>query len=145
VIFENTASDLVPGFADGNDGAAADVYLRDSTWGTTALISVNATGTASGNDDSAQRPLISADGRYVAFSSFATDLVADFVAGNGAGASDLFVRDLSTGTTSLISVNASGPQGRNAGVGPGHSGRQRAERCEGAGSRASRRTVGVDF
>jgi len=55
------------------------------------------------DDDS---PALSADGRFVAFSSLATDLVA----GDTNGVADIFVRDRLTGTTERVSVAADGTQ-----------------------------------
>jgi Tol biopolymer transport system component len=49
-----------------------DVFVRDLQLGTTTLVSINRFGTGSGNDVFG-RPEISADGRFVAFSSDATD------------------------------------------------------------------------
>src|SRR6185436_15048771 len=47
---------------------------------------------------------ITSDGRYVAFASDATDLVA----GDGDGTTDVFLRDLVNGTTTLVSVDMTG-------------------------------------
>src|SRR5205807_10324574 len=83
-----------------------DVFVRDLLLGTTTLVSVNRAGTGSGNDTSGvfSQLAISADGRFVAFDSFASDLVAhDTNNGN-----DIFVRDLATGTTTLVTVNQAG-------------------------------------
>ena len=49
-------------------------------------------------------PSLSGDGRYVAFASNASDLVAD----DGNGTTDIFVRDLRTGTTTRVSTNVQG-------------------------------------
>ncbi len=51
-------------------------------------------------------PSLSADGRYVAFSSLASNLVAD----DNNMKKDIFVRDLQTGTTTLVSVSSNGAQ-----------------------------------
>jgi len=99
VAFASDAPNLVPG--DTNN--ARDVFVRDLLTGKTTLVSVNSAGTASGNGSS-DRPVITPDGRYVAFTSFATDLVANDVNPGG----DVFVRDLLTGTTTLVSVTYSG-------------------------------------
>ena len=48
VAFLSRATDLVPGFVNGNNGSY-DLYVRDLQKGTTKLITVNASGTASGN------------------------------------------------------------------------------------------------
>jgi hypothetical protein len=51
-------------------------------------------------------PSVSADGRYLVFSSRATSLVAD----DTNNTADVFVRDLEEGTTERVSVNSSGSQ-----------------------------------
>lgn len=73
--------------------------------GTTELVSVSSDGTPGdkGNDQSR----ISHDGRYVYFSSHATNLVPS----DTNGAPDIFVRDRLTGTTRMLSVNSAGVQG----------------------------------
>ena len=100
VVFWSFASDLVATDTNGE----SDVFVRDLQTGTTTLVSVNRTGTDSGNDFSSFNPVISADGRFVAFTSFASDLVAT----DSNGVNDVFVRDLQTGTTTLASVNRAG-------------------------------------
>jgi Tol biopolymer transport system component len=99
VAFESDAIDLVPNDTNGQK----DVFVRDLQTGTTALVSINQAGTTSGNGVSAN-PRISADGRFVAFVSQASDLVAN----DTNGEADVFVRDLQTGTTILVSVNQAG-------------------------------------
>lgn len=103
VVFNSTASDLVAGFVDGNAGTAADLYIRDVDLGVTALVTPNTTGTASANAASTSLE-ITPDGRYVVFTSAATDLVA----GDSNGRSDIFVRDVVANVTRLVSVAASG-------------------------------------
>jgi Tol biopolymer transport system component len=98
VAFVSGATDLVPGDANG----CADIFVRDRLTGTTELVSV-ATGGAQGNGDS-DSPTISADGRFVAFRSFAPD----FVAGDTNACSDIFVRDRIAGTTVRASVDSAG-------------------------------------
>src|SRR5262245_14735474 len=73
------------------------------------LVSINAAGTSSGIANS-NRPSLSADGRYVVFVSNATDLTATPDFNNRF---DVFVRDLATGTTTLVSRNASGTAAGN--------------------------------
>lgn len=102
VAFESYANDLVTN--DTND--KPDVFVRDVVTGTTTLVSVNSNGTGSGNGFSVN-PMISSNGRYVAFTSTASDLVTNGT-NNGKVKYDAFVRDLQTGTTSLVSVNSSG-------------------------------------
>ena len=114
VTFVSFASDLVTNDTNDTNGML-DVFVRDLKTGSTGLVSVNSAGTGSGNGSSgsaiarggeiAAPPVISADGRFVAFVSFARDLVDNDTNGNQ---SDVFVRDLKTGTTTLVSVNSAG-------------------------------------
>jgi Tol biopolymer transport system component len=111
VAFMSQASDLAANDTNGGgDGSALDVFLRDLTAGTTALLSVNTAGTDSGNSSSIN-PAISADGTRVLFNSSANDLVPT----DANGTIDVFVRDLAAGTTSLASVNAAGSSSGNGG------------------------------
>jgi Tol biopolymer transport system component len=100
VAFHSGASTLVPGDTNG----LSDVFVRDRLLGTTRLVSVTPGGTP-GNSLSSFGAL-SADGRCVAFSSLATDLVA----GDTNGTIDVFVRDLAAGTTERVSVSSAGLQ-----------------------------------
>jgi len=77
--------------------------VRDLRAGTTTLVSINRAGAAGGNGNSGGA-VMSADGRFVAFSSDANDLVAN----DTNGGTDVFVRDLQAGTTTLVSVNRAG-------------------------------------
>ncbi|HEX8458649.1 MAG TPA: Calx-beta domain-containing protein [Pyrinomonadaceae bacterium] len=102
VAFTSNASDLV-----GNDtNRNTDVFVRDRQTGTTELVSVNSAGKASGNSQS-DFPAITSDGRYVLFISYATDLVSENDA-TGIFGPDVFVRDRQTGTTRLVSINSAG-------------------------------------
>ena len=108
MAFDSNASNLVSG--DGN--GTYDVFVRDRTTGTTERVSVDSGGTQ-GNSYS-DRAVISADGRYVAFESYANNLVT----GDGNGANDVFVHDRITGTTELVSVDSGGNQGNKDSDGP---------------------------
>jgi Tol biopolymer transport system component len=84
----------------------ADVYLRDRRTGKTSRVSVSGS-EKQGNGQSVW-PSISADGRYVVFTSSASNLVP----GDTNGQPDVFVRDRTRGTTTRISVSSSEKQGR---------------------------------
>jgi Tol biopolymer transport system component len=101
VTFDSLASNLVPGDTNG----MYDIFVRDRTAGTTTRVSKSSAG-VEGNDYS-DSPSISADGRYVAFESLATNLVS----GDTNGAYDIFVRDRTAGTTTLVSKNSAGVEG----------------------------------
>jgi len=108
VVFSSAAPNLLPNDAN----ATHDVFVRDLWNGTNALVSVNTNG-ASGNGTS-RNPSISADGRFVAFTSQATDLTSGV--SNQVG--NIFLRDLQSGTTLLVSANASGRGGMGASINP---------------------------
>jgi Tol biopolymer transport system component len=99
VAFVSQSDDLVSNDANG----LSDVFMRDLVTGQTILVSVNQDGTGSGNGMSTA-PTISADGRFVAFQSMASDLVDH----DDNDRNDVFVRDLLNGTTTLVSVNRLG-------------------------------------
>jgi Tol biopolymer transport system component len=100
VVFASTATNLVPGDSNG----ARDIFVRDRVLGTTERVSVSAAG-AAGNASSGQ-PYVSADGRFVSFTSKASNLVPS----DTNGVADVFVRDRAEGTTRRISVRSSGAQ-----------------------------------
>lgn len=100
VVFYSTATNLVPG----DTNAKFDVFVHDRVTGATTRVSV-ATGGGQSDDGSYQGAL-SADGRYVAFASAATNLVA----GDTNGLLDIFVHDRVTGTTTRVSVATGGGQ-----------------------------------
>lgn len=98
VAFQSTASDLVTG--DIND--ASDIFVRDRlTQMTTRLCG------ATEGDRFSFSPAISADGRFVAFTSAATNLIA----GDSNGRLDIFVCDRTTDTLERVSVSSGGEQG----------------------------------
>jgi len=107
VAFQTTAA-----LDAADSGSSSDVYIRDTTLNQTTLVS-RATGAAGakGNNQSSA-PSISSDGRYVAFTSEATNL--DPAATNAT--ISVFVRDLVANTTKLVS-RASGVSGAE---GTGH-------------------------
>jgi hypothetical protein len=100
VAFESTATDLVPGDTNGT----YDIFVRDRVAGTTERVSISSGG-AQANRFS-QQPSISADGRFVAFQSYATGLVS----GDTNGHDDIFVRDRLAGATERASVATDGNQ-----------------------------------
>lgn len=101
VAFTSYATNLVPG--DVNE--VPDVFVRDRQTGTTTRVSVTAGGSESNGESYA--PSLSADGRYVAFTSSASNLVS----GDVNGVPDVYVRDRQTGTTTRVSVGSGGEQG----------------------------------
>jgi hypothetical protein len=118
VAFESQANDLVTNDLNQNNTFGTDVFVRDLQTNTTTLVSVNSTGTGSGNHDSAganpgttgSSIRISDDGRFVAFASRATNLVTGITYPGGPSffQQNVFVRDLQAGTTAILTVNSAG-------------------------------------
>jgi Tol biopolymer transport system component len=102
VAFYSDASNLV----GGDPNFTWDVFVHDRWSGTTELVSVALDGTPAG---AGFDPSISADGRYVAFESNASNLVG----GDTNGDADIFVRDRQSGTTERVSVDSGGAQGNH--------------------------------
>jgi N-acetylneuraminic acid mutarotase len=101
VVFSSDATNLVLG--DTND--VTDIFVRDRQTGTTTRVNVTTAGTQANGTSMASG--ISADGRTVIFQSDAANLVA----GDTNAATDVFVRDLQTATTSRVSISSTGGQG----------------------------------
>jgi Tol biopolymer transport system component len=108
VAFSSAASNLVSG--DTNN--ATDVFVYDTVANTTRRVSLSSDGTQGNNDSWTSS--ISADGRYVAFMSSASNLVS----GNTNGFSDIFVYDTVTNTTRRVSVSNDGTQGNGNSYSP---------------------------
>jgi Tol biopolymer transport system component len=103
VAFTSNAIDLVPGDLN----LAFDIFVRDRATKQTQRVSVGTNGLDA--NGASTNPVLSADGRYVAFESDATNLVP----GDTNGYTDVFVRDRLTGKTTRVSVGANGVQADN--------------------------------
>jgi Tol biopolymer transport system component len=103
VAFDSYSTQLV----NDDNNSAPDIFVRDISAQTTSRVSVSSDGSEGDIDSS--RPDISGDGRYVVFTSVATNLVAGDTNSN----SDVFIHDQQTQETRLISVNALGEQGND--------------------------------
>ncbi len=112
VLFGSDATDLVAG--DTND--SADLFVRDTVSGKTQRVSVG-NGGVQADDDSFSGSL-SDDGRFVAFSSGGSNLYV----GDTLGATNVFVRDRTLGTTELLSVGVGGVEADGGSFGPAISG-----------------------
>jgi Tol biopolymer transport system component len=126
VAFVSNATNLVAGDTNG----VRDIFVHDRATGTTRRVSVSSSGAqgngASGgsgatNDVATVAPAISADGRFVAFESLASDLVP----GDSNGTRDVFVHDRQTATTERVSVRANGAQANGFSSSPAISGEGR--------------------
>jgi Tol biopolymer transport system component len=103
VAFHSSATNLVSGVTNGT----THIFVHDRQTGATTRVSVASDGTE-GNSVSI-KPSISADGRYVAFQSIATNLVS----GDTNGTQDIFVHDRQTGQTTRVSVASDGTEGNS--------------------------------
>mgnify|MGYP000089842319 CR=1 FL=1 len=102
VAFSSTSTDLVAADTNGK----SDVFVRDTLLNTTTRVSV-ANGGLQANDHSPLAPTLSADGRWIVFTSLASNLVAP----DANNTWDVFVHDLQTATTVRASVGPGGAEG----------------------------------
>jgi len=100
VAFSSRASNLVPG--DTNN--SRDIFVRDTLTNTTTRVSLDSAGNQA--NEGANNPSISVSGRFVAFSSYSSDLVP----GDTNNTSDIFVRDTLTNTPTRVSLDSAGNQ-----------------------------------
>jgi len=98
IAFQGLSPDLTPGDANGQH----DIFLHDAWQATTTLISSTPSGVS--GDGASTSPRISADGQWIVFTSEASNLVA----GDVNGVADVFVRNVASGVTQLVSVSSSG-------------------------------------
>lgn len=126
LFFESDLPDMISGITDAN--RSFDIYRYDIQHDSLVLVSINSRGDATPGSDAAPEnierlssvnPTVSRDGRYVAFESVATDLVAGVTdaarSDTGSYEKDVFVRDLQNQTTTILSahemVTGNGPSG----------------------------------
>jgi hypothetical protein len=110
VAFQSDATNVAT-----DSPAGTDIFLRDLTAATTVLVSRGDGAAGALNDNAAFNPSIDASGTRVAFASHGTT----FVAGDSNGTSDVFLRDVAAGTTTLVSRadGAGGALGNGASYG----------------------------
>jgi hypothetical protein len=103
VLFASSASDLVSGDTNGLE----DLFLRDTVSNTTTRVNVSSTGSEA-NAYSTESASMSYDGRYVVFSSKASNLDTGIV---GTSIQHIYLRDTVAGTTTLVDRSSSGAIG----------------------------------
>ena len=104
LVYQTTSGTLARNDFNGD----SDIFVEDTETGELMLVSVAINGETTANDGSVFGA-ISDDGRYVVFMSDASDLVSN----DTNGVFDVFIRDLQTGTTELVSANVSGTDSGN--------------------------------
>ncbi|NQU49631.1 MAG: PD40 domain-containing protein [Planctomycetes bacterium] len=112
VAFYSFAGNLVPG----DTNTSSDIFVHDRHTGVTERVSVTSQGVEANNNCNA--PAISADGRFVAFDSIATNLVP----GDSNGLNDVFIHDRQTGITERVNVSSLGVEANYSSGGPSISG-----------------------
>lgn len=119
IAFASSSPNLVPG--DTNQGF--DIFVHDRQTNSTRRVSVSSAGTQA--NDASLAPTISADGRYVAFQSWASNLVEgdtaicpDHVFGGTMNCIDVFVHDLQNGTTGRVTNGKDGAQSNDNSLKP---------------------------
>jgi Tol biopolymer transport system component len=100
LVFTSKATDLIPGLTLAHPGE--NVYAYERATGTLSLVSRSAASPTRSGNNTSFGPVVSADGRFVAYLSGATDLVAGQNDANG-DAQDVFLFDRLTGATALVS------------------------------------------
>src|SRR5207244_4493430 len=109
VAFYSYATNLV---AAAVTGVFSQAYVRDRLLGATTLVSASSAAQP-GNELSAS-PSLSADGRFVAFYSYASNLVP----GDTNAAADIFTRDLVSGSITRDSVASDGTEANRSSFDP---------------------------
>jgi len=114
VVFQSNAGNLAPPplvVPSGSD----TIYLHDRATATTTVVSVNTAGqTATGPEPGSSLPVISGDGNHVAFTSSADNMGTVETDADR----DVYVRDLTAGTTTRVSVSSTGDDAAKAGLEP---------------------------
>jgi Tol biopolymer transport system component len=110
VAWDSRARNLVPG----DTNSTEDVFVHDRQTGVTERVSVDSEGNQTEFAGYNFGPVISANGRHVAWFSRATNLVPD----DTNGRDDVFVHDRETGITERVSVNSAGGQSIGGGSAP---------------------------
>jgi hypothetical protein len=98
VLFDSANNNVV----SGDTNSKIDIFLRDLKNNTTEMVSLTSSGGLP--NDASSGADISADGRYVAFKSYASNIVS----GDTNGSWDIFIRDRKLATTKLISKSTAG-------------------------------------
>lgn len=98
VAFMSSASNLAPADTNGT----IDLFVRDRETGAITRESVTSAGAQSAGCSAYGTPSITPDGRFVVYSCSASDLVAGDTNGN----TDVFIRDRSIGSTTLVSFRS---------------------------------------
>ncbi|MGZ8159789.1 MAG: hypothetical protein ACXWT4_13380 [Methylobacter sp.] len=106
VAFGSSADNLVPEDTNG----VFDIFVHDLTTGATSIVNISSAGVQA--KDYSDFPAISADGRYVAFHSIASNLVRE----DTNGFYDVFVHDRLTGKTTRVSVDSEGLEGNSGSI-----------------------------
>jgi Tol biopolymer transport system component len=108
VAYGSTSSTLI----DGEEGGGWQVFIHDRTTKTVKCVSQSLSGQP--GDGASLRGAVSSDGRFVTFSSLASDLVT----GDTNGVEDVFIRDMVAGVTTRVSVDSAGAQGNGGSMYP---------------------------
>jgi Tol biopolymer transport system component len=102
ITYTSSAANLVDGDTDGRD----DVFLFDQDTGITQRVSVRSDGEQATGENGSWYPAISADGRWITYSSYSANLIDD----DTNGETDVFLFDRDTGRTRRVSVRSDGGQ-----------------------------------
>jgi hypothetical protein len=104
IVFASAANNLVPNI---NTNGQIQIYRKDTQTGVVEMVSTDSTGLIAAQGFDCESPRISDDGRYVVFASAATNF------GTAGGISQIYLKDMSTNSLTLVSKNASSIPGGN--------------------------------
>lgn len=104
VFYGKTTSDLAPDVTFSSTNSLSHAFVRNVDTGAVQVVDLAPNGTAVGG----MNPIITPDGRYVVFEGFTSTLVPGITYTGGNSTANVFVRDLQTNTTKLVSVDNSG-------------------------------------
>jgi hypothetical protein len=105
-VFQSNAIDLVPGQATTN--VTTNIFVYDNVAHTTALVSHSSLGSNVTANGTSTNPVVSADGRFIAYQSTATDLQGGIIDQGRLDNNDVFLYDRTTGVNTLVSRNSVG-------------------------------------
>ncbi len=110
IAYQSMATNLV----SGDTNSSADIFVYDRVTATTSRVSVSSAG-VQGDDNSFSKPVLSADGHYVAFTTGANNFATQTMDSS----TDIFVHDRQAHTTTLVSVGIGGVEGNEFSASPG--------------------------
>jgi hypothetical protein len=109
VVFDSFATNLAAGESGEADNEFLQVFLFSRMTGVVTLVSHDSGSPTAVADDASDSAVVSADGRFVAYRSYSSDLIPGFVPGSGTDTPNIYLYDTATGANTLVSHAAGLP------------------------------------